>query len=140
MDALRNQMAAELESVKDSHRIALEGAAKKEAQLVADMQSLKADFTAKNAALNEAHQAALSAMTTAHGEEVAKLKAAIAASFLSALRASAADSSTRTTCAQSTMSIASGALASYLEMTQAKRTLSRHKKRSAGKKTSGRKW
>lgn len=70
----------------------------------------------------------------------AKLKASIAASFLSALRASAADCSTRTTCAKNTWSTAADMLASYQEMTQAKRTLSRHKKKLAAKKTSGRKW
>lgn len=69
----------------------------------------------------------------------AKLKKAIQESFLSALRASAADSSTKTTSAKSTMSIAADTLVSWQKMRQAKRESLRAKKKLLAKKTSGRK-
>lgn len=57
-----------------------------------------------------------------------KFKDELAKGFLSALRASANDSSMRTTCAKNTMSIFADTLESYLATKQAKRKL---KQRSA---------
>lgn len=69
----------------------------------------------------------------------AKLKKAIQEDFLSALRASADDSSTRTTSVKSTTSIAAATLDSYQRTMQERRTSRLAKKRSEKRKTRGRK-
>ena len=63
----------------------------------------------------------------------AKLKKDIQAAFLSALRASACDSSTKITSAKNTMSIAADTLASYQATTLAKQKSRRVSKRLSGK-------
>ena len=64
----------------------------------------------------------------------AKRKTGIQDAFLSALRASAADSSTKTTSARNTLSIAAGTLASYQQTRQTNAKLKQLKKRLASKK------
>ena len=66
----------------------------------------------------------------------ARLKKAIQDDFLSALRASAADCSTRTTSARSTLSIAAATLDSYQRTMQERRRLKSRKSASARKKRS----
>lgn len=65
-----------------------------------------------------------------------KFKGELAASFLSALRASAGDCLTRTTCAKSTMSTFADTLALYLATKQAERASRSAKKKLALKKQS----
>jgi hypothetical protein len=67
-----------------------------------------------------------------------RLKKEIAADFLSALRASAADSSTRTTSAKNTSLIAADTLASYQRTAQALRESRSRKKRSRIRQRSAR--
>lgn len=66
----------------------------------------------------------------------ARLKKAIQDDFLSALRASAADCSTRTTSVRSTLSIAAATLDSYQRTMQERRRLKSRKSASAQKKKS----
>ena len=70
----------------------------------------------------------------------AKLKKAIQDDFLSALRAIAADSSTRTTSARSTLSIAAATLDSYQRTMQERRRLKSRKSKSGAKKKSARRF
>ena len=70
----------------------------------------------------------------------AKLKKAIQDDFLSALRASAADCSTRTTSAKSTLSIAAATLDSYQRTMQERRKLKSRKSKSGAKKKSARRF
>jgi hypothetical protein len=63
----------------------------------------------------------------------AKFKSDIQDAFLSELRRSAADSSTKTTCARSIMSIAAATLESYQATQRAKRASRQAKKRSEAK-------
>ena len=70
----------------------------------------------------------------------ARLKKAIQDDFLSALRASAADSSTRTTSARSTLSIAAATLDSYQRTMQERRRLKSRKSKSGAKKKSARRF
>ena len=70
----------------------------------------------------------------------ARLKKAIQDDFLSALRASAADSSTRTTSARSTLSIAAATLDSYQRTMQERRKLKSRKSKSGAKKKSARRF
>lgn len=70
----------------------------------------------------------------------AKLKKAIQDDFLSALRASADDSSTRTTSARSTLSIAAATLDSYQRTMQERRKLRSRKSKSGAKKKSARRF
>jgi hypothetical protein len=65
-----------------------------------------------------------------------KMKDQIQSDFLSALRATASDSLTRTTCAKNTMLIAADTLVSYRMMLRSKRALKSAKKRSEAKKKS----
>lgn len=66
----------------------------------------------------------------------ARLKKAIQDDFLSALRASADDCSTRTTSARSTLSIAAATLDSYQRTMQERRRLKSRKSKSGAKKKS----
>ncbi len=70
----------------------------------------------------------------------ARLKKAIQDDFLSALRASAADCSTRTTCARSTLSIAAATLDSYQRTMQERRKSRSRKSKSGAKKKSARRF
>lgn len=70
----------------------------------------------------------------------ARLKKAIQDDFLSALRASADDSSTRTTSARSTLSIAAATLDSYQRTMQERRRLKSRKSKSGAKKKSARRF
>ena len=70
----------------------------------------------------------------------ARLKKAIQDDFLSALRASADDSSTRTTSARSTLSIAAATLDSYQRTMLERRRLRSRKSKSGAKKTSARRF
>ena len=70
----------------------------------------------------------------------AKLKKAIQDDFLSALRASADDSSTRTTSARSTLSIAAATLDSYQRTMLERRKLKSRKSKSGAKKKSARRF
>jgi hypothetical protein len=67
----------------------------------------------------------------------AKLKEGIQLAFLSALQATAADCSTKTTSAKNTLSIAADILVCYRETTRAKRASLRLKKKLAAKTKSG---
>ena len=72
----------------------------------------------------------------------AKFKTELQREFLSALQACGSDSSTQTTFARSTTSIAAATLASYLETTRAKSLSKRRnaKQQKAKKNTSSSKW
>ena len=70
----------------------------------------------------------------------ARLKKAIQDDFLSALRASADDSSTRTTCARSTLLIAAATLDSYQRTMLERRKLKSRKSKSGAKKKSARRF
>ena len=70
----------------------------------------------------------------------ARLKKSIQDDFLSALRAIAADSSTRTTSARSTLSIAAATLDSYQRTMQERRKLKSRKSKSGAKKKSARRF
>ena len=70
----------------------------------------------------------------------AKLKKAIQDDFLSALRASADDSSTKTTYAKSTLSIAAATLDSYQRTMLERRRLKSRKSKSGAKKKSARRF
>ena len=70
----------------------------------------------------------------------AKLKKAIQDDFLSALRAIADDSSTKTTSVRSTFATAAGILDSYQQMMQLRRKLKSRKSKSGAKKKSARRF